>query len=57
MNYFRNRKVKLESFHAYCAQSIHQGERDWEITLIDEVESVDSPRQRELYWQHKSGTF
>ena len=47
-NYFRNKKVKQESFHTHFAQGIHQGERDWEIRLLDETESVDNPRQTNL---------
>ena len=45
-NYFRNKRVKQESFHTHFAQGIHQGERDWEFRLLDETESVDNPRQR-----------
>ena len=30
---------------------------DWEITLIDQVESVDDLRRRESFWQYEHDTF
>ena len=31
---------------------------DWEkITLIDQAESVDDVRRRELFWQYELNTF
>ena len=30
---------------------------DWEITLIDQVESVDDLRRRESFWQYELDIF
>ena len=30
---------------------------DWEITLIDQAESVDHLRRRESFWQYELVTF
>ena len=30
---------------------------DWEITLIDQVESVDDLRRRESFWEYEIDTF
>ena len=56
-NFFRNKKVKQESFHAHFEEGFHQGESDWKVKLIDRGVSVDDVRQRESYWQHELHTF
>ena len=56
-NFLRNKKVKQESFHAFFAEGLHQGESDWEVRLIDQGVSVDDVRRRESYWQHELDTF
>ena len=53
----RNKKVKHESFHAHIVEGLQQGEKDWEVRLIDQGVSVDDTRRREPYWQHKLDTF
>ena len=53
----RNKKVEQESFYAHLAESLHQGESDSEIRLIDQGVSVDDVIQRESYWQHELDTF
>ena len=44
-------------FHEHYLQSEHNGICDWEITIIDHVETVKSLRQKELYWYHKLKTY
>ena len=43
----KNKKVKQESFHVHFVKGVHQG-GDWEIRSIDQGESVDNVRQREV---------
>ena len=49
--------VKQGSFHACFEDDKHHGIRDWEITLIDETDSVDNLRRRESFWQYELDTF
>ena len=51
--FFRNKKVKQESFHAHFVEGLHRGESDWEVRIIYHGVSVDDVRRRESYWQHK----
>ena len=46
-NYRKNMKVKQESFHAHFADGVHSGEGDWEVRLIDQLESTEDFRKRE----------
>ena len=49
-NFLRNEKFKQESFQAHLAEDLHQADSDWEVTLIDQAESVDDLRWRKSYW-------
>ena len=44
-------KQKLLHEH-YCSEG-HQGIENWSVTLIDQVEDLDSLRKKELYWMNK----
>ena len=56
-NLLRNEKRKQDSFHAHFVEGVHQGECDWELRLINQVERVDKFRRIEFYWQHELDTF
>ena len=56
-NYRKNTKVKQESFHAHFADSIHSGDGDWEVRLIDQSDTTEDLRKRESFWQHEYYTF
>ena len=49
--------VKQASFHAHFEDDKHHGISDWEITLIDQTDSVDNLRRREYFWQYELDTF
>ena len=49
--------VKQALFHAHFEDDKHHGMSDWEITLIDQTESVDNLRRRESFWQYELDTF
>lgn len=53
----KKHKVKQESFHTYIGEGVHHKERDWEVMLIDQAESVGDLKRRESCWQHKLDTF
>ena len=52
-NQARNQK----RFHEHYLQYEHNGICDWEITIIDHAETVNSLRQKELYCYHKLKTY
>ena len=52
-NYIKGNTVKQASFHAHFEDDKHHGMSDWEVTLIDQRESVDDLRRRESSWQHE----
>ena len=49
--------VEQASFHAHFEDGKHHGINDWEITLIDQTDSVDDLRRRESFWQYELDTF
>ena len=51
-----NQAHNQKRFHEYYLQNDHNGICDWEITIIDHVETVKSLRKKELYWDHKLKT-
>ena len=55
-NYIKRNTVKQASFHAHFENDKH-GMSDWEITLIDQTESVSDLRRRESFWQYELDTF
>ena len=56
-NYRKNMKVKQESFHAHFADGFHSGEGNWEVKLIDQLDSTEDLTKREPFWQHELDTF
>ena len=46
-NFIKRNTVKQASFHAHFEDDKHHGISDWEITLIDQTDSVDDLRRRE----------
>ena len=56
-NYYKNIKVKQESFYAHFSNGVHSGEGDWEVKLIDQPDSIEDLRKRESFWQHELVTF
>ena len=55
--FVKENTVKQGSFHAHVEDDKHHGMSDWEITLIDQTESVDNLRRRESFWQYEIDTF
>ena len=49
--------IKQASFYAHFEDHKHHGISDWEITLIDQTDSVDDLRRRESFWQYELETF
>ena len=40
----------------YCTEG-HQGIENWGVTVIDQVEDLDSLRNKELYWINRFNTW
>ena len=50
-------ELKQKLFHeCYCSEG-HQGIENWSVTLIDQVEDLDSLRKKELYWINRLNTW
>ena len=45
--------VPQESFHAHFNSIGPNGKEDWEITLIDQAETLTSVLRKECFWQYK----
>ena len=43
-------ELKQKLFHKHYCSEGHPGIENWRVTLIDQVEDLDSPRKKELYW-------
>ena len=52
---FEKKKVKQESFNTLFAEADHNGEEDWEVSLIDQTD--EDIRKRDSFWQHELETF
>ena len=52
-----NQARSQKLFHEHYLQNDHNGIYGWEITIIDNAETVKSFRQKELYWYHKLKTY
>ena len=48
---------KKASFRTHFEDDKHHGISNWEITLIDQTESVDDLRGRESFWQYEINIF
>ena len=49
--------VKQESFNAQFEDEEHQGMSDWEITLINQRDSVEDLWKGEFFWQYEINTL
>ena len=55
---FKTKKREMQNlFHGLYIQNDHEGQDDWQCTLIDQCTSNAKLRKRELYWQHCLKTF
>ena len=52
-----NQACNQKLFHEHYLQSDHNGICDWQITIIDNTETVKSLTQKELYWYHNLKTY
>ena len=53
----RKSELKQKLFHGhYCCKG-HQGIENWSVTLINQVEDLDSLRKKELYWINRLNTW
>ena len=50
-------ELKQNLFHKHDCSEGDQGIENWSVTLIDQVEDLDSIRKRELYWINRSNTW
>ena len=50
-------RAPQESFHAHFNLPDHNGKEDWEVTLIDQGETLESVRRKESFWQFELNTF
>ena len=48
---------KSELFHEHYCSEGHQGIENWSVTLIDQVEDLDSLRKKKLYWINRLNTW
>ena len=51
------KKSETRSFNAHFAEADHNGEEDWEVRLIEQIDNVEDLRKRESFWQHELETF
>ena len=49
---FERKEVKQESFNAHFAEANHNGEEDWEVSLIGQTDNLEDPRKRQSFWQY-----
>ena len=56
-SFIKGNTVKQVSFHAHFEDDKHHGISDWQITLIDQTDSVDDLRRRESFWLYELDTF
>ena len=50
-------KLKQKLFHKHYSSDCHHGIENWSVTLIDQVEDLDSLRKKELYWINRLNTW
>ena len=56
-NFIQGNTVKQASFYAHFYNDKHPCMSDWEITLIDQADSVYELRRRESFWHYELDTF
>ena len=50
-------ELKQKLFHEHYCSEGHQGIENWSVTLLDQVEDLDSLRKKELYWINRLNTW
>ena len=50
-------ELKQKLFHEHYCSEGHQGIENWSVTLIDQVEDLNSLRKKELYWINRLNTW
>ena len=50
-------ELKQKLFHEHYCSEGHQGIENWSVTLMDQVEDLDSLRKKELYWINRLNTW
>ena len=50
-------ELKQKLFHEHYCSEGHQGIENWSVTVIDQVEDLDSLRKKELYWINRLNTW
>ena len=57
MNFIKGNIIKQASFHNHFENDKHHGMSDWEITLIDQTDTINDLRRREPFWQYELEPF
>ena len=52
----KKRELRQKLFHEHYCWEGHQGIENCSVTLIDQVEDLDSLRKKELYWVNRLNT-
>ena len=50
-------KLKQKLFHKHYCSEGHQCIENWSVTLIDQVEDLNSLTKKELYWINRLNTW
>ena len=50
-------ELKQKLFHKHYCSEGHQGIENWSVTLVDQVEDLDSLRKKELLWISRLNTW
>ena len=53
----RKSELKQKLFHKHYGSEGHQSIENWSVTLIDQVEDLDSLRKKKLYWINMLNTW
>ena len=56
-SYRKKGKVSQQRFHEHYRQHSHNGIDDWQLTLIEECETHEQLKEREIFWQHRVKAF
>ena len=50
-------ELKQKLFHEHYCSEGHQRIKNWSVTLIDQVEDLDSPKKKKRYWINRLKTW
>ena len=50
-------ELKQKLFHEDCCSESDQDIENWSVTLIDQVEDLNSLRKKDLYWINRLNTW